>query len=36
MINSDTAPQMTVNKMDGFVKSPTSGLRCIPRHCDVR
>ena len=22
-------------KVDGFVKSPTSALRCIPRHCDV-
>jgi len=23
-------------KNDGFVKSPTSALRCIPRHCGVR
>jgi hypothetical protein len=22
--------------LDGFVKSPTSALRCIPRHCGVR
>jgi len=22
-------------KFDGFVKSPISVLRCIPRHCDV-
>ncbi len=22
-------------KFDGFVKSPTSALRCIPRHCNV-
>ena len=20
---------------DGYIKSPTSALRCIPRHCDV-
>jgi len=24
-----------VCKLDGFVKSPTSALRCIPRHYDV-
>jgi len=24
-----------LNRNDGFVKSPTSALRCIPRHCDV-
>ena len=23
------------NKLDGFVKSPTSALRCISRQCDV-
>jgi hypothetical protein len=23
------------SKIDGFVKSPTSVLRCILRHCDV-
>jgi small conductance mechanosensitive channel len=28
-------PQRDVNKLDGFVKSPTSALRCILRHCDV-
>jgi hypothetical protein len=22
------------SKLDGFVKSPTSALRCIPCHCD--
>ena len=23
------------NRLDGFVKSPTSALRCILRHCSV-
>jgi len=27
--------KLTRCKYDGFVKSPTSALRCIPRYCNV-
>jgi hypothetical protein len=32
----DASMFSVLRKFDGFVKSPTSALRCIPRHCDVR
>ena len=27
--------KISLSKVDGFVKSPTSALRCILRHCSV-